>query len=112
LQQADVNAVVQVLSQFKDNQMADALKDVSDDEVDVLMKYLFKFVSLLTSLVAVFSFDLLVVFLCSTGVWSLDRTQLSSSSGSPQSRPVVRPSAPSPESSSYVSCFLISINSL
>eukprot|EP01122_Echinamoeba_exundans_P010413 TRINITY_DN3898_c0_g1_i1.p2 TRINITY_DN3898_c0_g1~~TRINITY_DN3898_c0_g1_i1.p2 ORF type:complete len:134 (-),score=45.31 TRINITY_DN3898_c0_g1_i1:1513-1863(-) len=38
----DIAAVVQVLGQFKDAQMGDALKDLGDDQIDVLINYLYR----------------------------------------------------------------------
>jgi hypothetical protein len=47
-QAQDIAAVVQVLGQFKDAQMPDALKDLGDDQIDVLINYLYRCVHILT----------------------------------------------------------------
>lgn len=44
MQAQDIAAVVQVLGQFKDAQMPDALKDLQDDQIDVLVNYIYRFV--------------------------------------------------------------------
>jgi hypothetical protein len=43
-QAADADAVVSVLAQFKDQQIEQAVNSLNQDELDVLMKYVYKYV--------------------------------------------------------------------
>ena len=43
-QASDADAVVSVLAQFKDAQIEQAVNSLSQDELDILMKYIYKYV--------------------------------------------------------------------